>query len=105
MKGFYPAFSEIQTDVIDNTLKIIGEQDVAIEINTSGSTKDCGGWYPADDILERALFHNVSVTFGSDAHTPERICDDFEQVQTRLKEIGYREWIYFVEKKPVKISL
>lgn len=105
MKGFYPAFSEIQTDVIDNTLKIIGEQDVAIEINTSGSTKDCGGWYPANDILERALFHNVSVTFGSDAHTPERICDDFEQVQTRLKEIGYREWVYFVEKKPVKTSL
>ena len=51
---------------------------MAIEINTSGKTKDVGGWYPADDILERALFHNVAVTFGSDAHTPERIGDEFD---------------------------
>ncbi|WP_273124306.1 histidinol-phosphatase [Bacillus weihaiensis] len=99
MKGFYPEFSSIQTDVIDKTLKIIGEQEVAIEINTSGSTKECGGWYPADDILERALYHNVSVTFGSDAHKPERICDEFDLVKKRLKEIGYREWVYFVERK------
>ncbi|WP_407270353.1 histidinol-phosphatase [Radiobacillus sp. PE A8.2] len=99
MKGFYPAFSQIETNVIDHTLQIIGQSDVAIEINTSGKTKDCGGWYPADDILERALFHNVKVTFGSDAHTPERIGEDFDAVRHRLKEIGYKEWAYFVQKE------
>jgi histidinol-phosphatase (PHP family) len=105
MKGFYPEFSNIQTDVIDKTLLIIGEKDVAIEINTSGKTKEVGGWYPADDILERALFHNVAVTFGSDAHTPERIGDDFDLVRKRLKEIGFKEWAYFVEKKRFLTSL
>jgi histidinol-phosphatase (PHP family) len=105
MKGFYPAFSAIETDSIEKTLKIIGEEDVAIEINTSGKTKDCGGWYPADDILERALFYNVKVTFGSDSHKPERICDEFEQVQKRLKEIGFTEWAYFVEKERYLTSL
>ncbi|MFA9558293.1 histidinol-phosphatase [Evansella sp. AB-rgal1] len=99
MKGFYPEFTQIQTDVVDRTLQIIGESDVAIEINTSGKTKDCGGWYPANDLLERALFHNVKVTFGSDAHTPQRIADDFDKVRKQLKEIGYKEWAYFVEKK------
>ncbi len=98
MKGFYPPFSSIETDVIDTTLKIIGEADVAIEVNTSGSTKDCGGWYPADDILERALYHNVKITFGSDAHIPERVGDEFELVRTRLKEIGFSDWAYFVNK-------
>ncbi|MFC4324210.1 histidinol-phosphatase [Litchfieldia salsa] len=99
MKGFYPEFSQIQTDVVDKTLKIIADADIAIEINTSGKTKDCGGWYPSDDILERALFHDVKVTFGSDAHTTERIADEFDLVKKRLKEIGFREWAYFVEKK------
>jgi histidinol-phosphatase (PHP family) len=105
MKGFYPAFSDIETDAIEKTLKIIGEEDIAIEINTSGNTKDCGGWYPADDILERALFYNVKVTFGSDSHTPERIGDEFELVQKRLKEIGFTEWAYFVQKKRIMTEL
>lgn len=105
MKGFYPAFSSIETDAIDQTLKIISEEDVAIEINTSGKTKDCGGWYPSDEILERALFYNVKVTFGSDAHTPERVADEFDQVKKRLKEIGFTEWAYFVNKKRMMTSL
>ena len=105
MKGFYPAFSSIETDSIEKTLKIISQEDIAIEINTSGKTKDCGGWYPADDILERAHFYNVKVTFGSDSHTPERIGDEFEQVQKRLKEIGFSEWAYFINKQRILTSL
>ncbi|HWO96600.1 MAG TPA: histidinol-phosphatase [Bacillus sp. (in: firmicutes)] len=99
MKGFYPEFSSIQTEVVERTLKTIAEHDITIEINTSGKTKDCGGWYPADEILERALFHGVKVTFGSDAHTPDRVGDEFELVQKRLKEIGFNEWAYFIQKK------
>jgi histidinol-phosphatase (PHP family) len=105
MKGFYPDFSNIKTEVVDKTLKIIAEADIAIEINTSGKTKDCGGWYPSDDILERALFHDVKVTFGSDAHTTERVGDEFDLVQKRLKEIGFKEWAYFVKKKRIMTSL
>ncbi len=55
MKGFYPEFSSIEAEnALDQTLKAIGEQRCAIEINTSGKTKDCGGWYPSAEILERA---------------------------------------------------
>ena len=99
MKGFYPDFSNIETDIIEKTLEIIGHEDVAIEINTSGKTKDCGGWYPSDDILERALFYKVPVTFGSDSHVPERLCDEFDLVRNKLKEIGYNEWVYFIQKQ------
>lgn len=105
MKGFYPAFSSIETKAVEQTLKIIAKHDITIEINTSGKTKDCGGWYPADEILERALFHGVKVTFGSDAHTPERVGDEFELVQQRLKEIGFKEWAYFIQKKRYMTAL
>jgi histidinol-phosphatase (PHP family) len=105
MKGFYPAFSEIQTEAVDQTLKIIGESGMAIEINTSGKTKDCGGWYPSDEILERALFHGVEVTFGSDAHDPERVGDEWDLVAKRLKELGFEHWVYFKNKQKQTVPL
>lgn len=105
MKGYYPAFSAIQTEAVDKTLKLIGECDIAIEINTSGKTKTVGGWYPADDMLERAHYYGVKVTFGSDAHVPERVADDWELVRSRLREIGYREWCFFRRRERVLVEL
>ncbi len=105
MKGYYPAFSSIQTDVIDQTLKVIAQCGIAIEVNTSGKMKSCGGWYPADDILARALYYGVDITFGSDAHSPDRVGDDFDFVQKHLQEIGFEEWVYFKEKQRYAIKL
>jgi histidinol-phosphatase (PHP family) len=106
MKGYYPAFSDIKADdAIDAALKLIADSDTAIEINTSGKTKDVGGWYPSDAILERALHFGVKVTFGSDAHTPSRVGDEWELVRKRLKEIGFTEWVYYKQKQPVSVSL
>jgi histidinol-phosphatase (PHP family) len=105
MKGFYPAFSDIQTDAVEKTLKVIGEAGMAVEINTSGKTKDVGGWYPSDSILERALFYGIDVTFGSDAHDPERVGDEWELVAKRLKEIGFTHWVYFKAKQKQTVPL
>lgn len=99
MKGFYPGFSLIETEMVTDTLKVIAENDLAIENNTSGKTKDCGGWYPTDNILEKALYYGVDVTFGSDAHVPERVGDDFNLVKKRLKEIGFKKWCYFKQQQ------
>lgn len=106
MKGYYPEFSDIPAySKIDETLKVIAECNVAIEINTSGSTKDAGGWYPSDDILARAYHFGVSVSFGSDAHTPKRVGEDFVDVAARLKDIGYRSWVYYKNRQAIKVEL
>ncbi len=105
MKGYFPEFSSIQTQAVEQTLRIISEHDVAIEINTSGKTKTCGGWYPSDEILERALFYKVKVTFGSDAHTPERVGDEWEEVRSLLKQIGFKQWAYFRERRRFLVDL
>ncbi|MEC0232107.1 histidinol-phosphatase [Paenibacillus alba] len=105
MKGFYPAFSDIVTPKVNETLKIIGESGVAIEINTSGKTKDVGGWYPSHEILEQALHHGVEVTFGSDAHIPSRVADDWDEVRQTLKEIGFKHWVYFKNKQKQIVQL
>lgn len=106
MKGYYPAFSDIPAaKAIDDTLRVIGQSRVSIEINTSGSTKDVGGWYPSDAILERALHFGVNVTFGSDAHMPSRVGDEFELVKARLKEIGFKQWVFYRKREQVIVPL
>jgi histidinol-phosphatase (PHP family) len=107
MKGYYPAFSDIRgaEAEIDDVFRVVKQNDIAIEINTSGKTKDVGGWYPSDDLLERALHFGVDVTFGSDAHVPDRVGDDWEKVRTRLKEIGFSRWVFYRRKRKVYVDL
>ncbi|MBD3109927.1 histidinol-phosphatase [Bacillus sp. AGMB 02131] len=105
MKAYYPDFSLIETLAVEETLKVISECDVAIEINTSGKTKDVGGWYPSADILEMAKHFDVKLTFGSDAHNPERVGDEFEEVREQLKQIGFKEWFYYKVKRRVSVPL
>ncbi|XID95736.1 histidinol-phosphatase [Paenibacillaceae bacterium WGS1546] len=107
MKGYYPAFAEIAgaEAEIDEALKAVAANDIAIEINTSGKTKDCGGWYPSDALLERALRLGADVTFGSDAHVPGRVGDEWEQVRERLREIGFTRWVFYRRKEKVVVPL
>lgn len=106
MKGNYPEFTEIPAEAaIDRALQVIAENEIAIEINTSGKTKRSGGWYPSDAILERALHFGVEVTFGSDAHIPARVGDERENVARRLKEIGFQEWVYYKQQQKVTVPL
>lgn len=105
MKGYYPEFSSIPTHSLERVLKVIGECGVAIEVNTSGKTKDVGGWYPSDDILEKALHYGIDISFGSDAHKPSRVGDEFEQVAKRLKDIGFKEWVFFRARQKVSVPL
>ncbi|PRY41801.1 histidinol-phosphatase [Umezawaea tangerina] len=99
IKGNRPELVDIQTPAVDRMLRDIVEADVVMEINTSGGTKPVGGWYPSPDVLERAAFYGVKVTFGSDAHRPSRIGEDFEAVRVRLRELGYRHWHLFRDRK------
>jgi histidinol-phosphatase (PHP family) len=105
MKGFFPTWNEVHPDLPDRTLKVIAESGMAIEVNTSGMRKPCKQWFPSDDLLERAFYYAIPVTFGSDSHTPEHVGEERELVAERLKEIGYREWIFFRQRKRQTVAL
>lgn len=106
MKAYYPEFTEIPANhAIDHALKTIAEHQVAIEVNTSGKTKLVGGWYPSSEMLERAYHFGVQISFGSDAHNPGRVSEDFEDVARLLKQIGYNSWVYFKEKKAIEVPI
>ncbi len=93
LKGDFPALREVPAPAAtDEMLLAIRDSGAVMEVNTSGSTKQCGGWYPEIGILERASHFGVPITFASDAHTPARIADHYHEVTQVLREIGFTSW-------------
>ncbi|MEC0167981.1 histidinol-phosphatase [Paenibacillus graminis] len=108
MDGFkrgYPAFTGLLAPYVDELLKRMAARGVALEINTSGIQHACKEWYPSFDVIERARFHSVPVTFGSDAHHPDRLTTDWEIVRDTLMLVGYRQVVYFRQRKPFLMDL
>ncbi|HKM93391.1 MAG TPA: histidinol-phosphatase HisJ family protein [Prolixibacteraceae bacterium] len=78
-----------QTNLYNETLKILKEADVVLELNTGGYDRPCAEFFPNRKILELALKHGIPVTLGSDAHKPEQVARHFDSAIELLKEIGY----------------
>ncbi|MGW0332533.1 histidinol-phosphatase [Streptomyces sp. NPDC003011] len=96
LKGNHPELGAAPAPAAaDEMLRAIRDSGAVMEINTSGGTKKCGGWYPESDLLERAHHFRVPITFASDAHVPERVCDQYPEVVRVLGDIGFRTWTVF----------
>lgn len=70
-------------------LEEVKRQDIAIEINTNGLNKPCGEMYPSPALLEMAAEIGVGLTFGSDAHRPGRVGEQFDQAIALAKRSGF----------------
>ncbi|SVA98175.1 uncharacterized protein METZ01_LOCUS151029, partial [marine metagenome] len=70
-------------------LEEVKRQDIAIEINTNGLNKPCGEMYPSPALLEMAAKIGVGLTFGSDAHRPGRVGEQFDQAIALAKRSGF----------------
>lgn len=105
LKGSFPELSAVPAPAaVDSMLTAIVDSGCVMEINTSGGTKPCGGWYPDHDLIERAHFFGVPITFASDAHRPDRIGDQFAEVTEVLREIGYTHYISFRDRRPLRYA-
>jgi histidinol-phosphatase (PHP family) len=69
--------------------------DVAIELNTNGRNKPLHDFYPDRKYLPLFAGHGVPVCVNSDAHTPERIGQFFDEAYDLLKRCGYSEMAVF----------
>lgn len=83
------------TDLYLATAKVFKENDVCIEVNTSGLRYPCREIYPSKQFLKICCEEGVQITLGSDAHTPENIGMDFDKAISLVKEVGYEYIITF----------
>lgn len=78
-------------------LEAVKKAGMVMEISSAGFAKGLGEFYPSEAILRKACEMGISVTFGSDAHSVERVGDKFEEAIQFAKSVGYTEVIVFRE--------
>jgi histidinol-phosphatase (PHP family) len=88
---------------VKETLQVIKEKNIIVEINTAGFDKAVGEQYPSKKILKLCYDLEIPISLGSDAHAPEQVGRYFDRAITMLKEIGYDKIWYAKDK--TKISL
>jgi histidinol-phosphatase (PHP family) len=83
------------SDEIIATAKVFKNTGVAIEINTAGLRKPIAEMYPAPHCLKIYREAGVPLTFGSDAHDPQHVGNDFDKAVDLAKLAGYSEYLLF----------
>lgn len=93
-------------DVLDEILKRLIEAGKGIEANTGGYRCGLGCTNPSIDILKR--YHALGgeiLTIGSDAHDPKDLGAHFAETAELLKQIGFRYYCIFENRKPTFLRL
>lgn len=84
-----------QDKLFDDTLKIIKEHNLVVELNTGGMDRPCAEFTPGSRLLEMCHNHHIPVTLSSDAHRAEQIARHYESAVALLSHIGYTEIVGF----------
>jgi len=93
-------------DIIDEVLKLIIHKGKGIEINTSSFKYGTGTWLPRESILRRyRQLGGELLTFGSDAHAPEYYRFHFEEAAELAKNLGFKYYCIFRQRKPKFLTL
>lgn len=94
---------------IDKTMKklliSIKENDIAVEINTNGYNKPVNEFYPSNYILKKLVEMNIPITFGSDAHSSDRIGENIDVVYNNLFDLGVKKIATFNQRQRSDINV
>lgn len=89
-------------DQIDEILKTLIKKDKGLEVNTSGIRYGLGHFNPQIPILRR--YHEIGgriITIGSDSHYNEHVGFLWEAAAYMLKNIGFKQYTIFENRKPI----
>lgn len=92
----FRVYPESNQDLLfEDTIKIIKENNLVVELNTGGMDRPCAEFTPGHKILEMCYKHHVPVTLSSDAHSDIQIARYFESATELLAQVGYTEIVGF----------
>ncbi len=78
-------------NLIDETVRLIREKDIIVEINTRGKYKKrCDTLFPDGYALEKVRELGIRIILSSDAHHPDELRNLFDDTEDRLREMGFR---------------
>lgn len=83
-------------ELVSETLTLIKEKNLIVEINTRGLYKKRSDkLFPDDETLKQVINMGIPVIISSDAHQPMEINNYFDYAQKRLREMGGRSVMFF----------
>ncbi len=84
--------------LVSETLHLIKEKDLIIEINTRGLYKKRSNkLFPDAETLQQVIKLNIPVIISSDAHQPEEINLFFDYAVSKLRQYGCKRILFFKE--------
>ncbi|MEX2461185.1 MAG: histidinol-phosphatase HisJ [Paenibacillaceae bacterium] len=99
--GFQPA-NDI-TELEKQTLDVVKQQGLAIELNASGLRMPAKEMFPSRRMLEYCFAQGIPLTMGSDAHQPVRLGQYLDQAADLLRNIGFTELATFKQRNRVML--
>ncbi|MBC2745209.1 MAG: histidinol-phosphatase [Desulfosarcina sp.] len=82
-----------------NLLEKIRENDLAVELNTSGFHYPVKEAFPSPELLGRCAQLQIPVVTGSDAHSPESVGRDLDKARDLLETAGYQHLTGFSHRR------
>ena len=83
-------------DYLDETLKLLIHNGIALEVNTAGYAKGLGQPNPKSEVLQRYKeLGGELLTIGSDGHVPEYYAYGFKKAEELLKKLGFKYYTVF----------
>ena len=102
--GFYTysAFA----DRIDPVLDLLISRGIALEVNTAPLIKGMRYFNPLPEILSRYReMGGELITIGSDAHVPEKIAGRFDESSRILRDLGFKYYAVYENRRPQMLPL
>ncbi len=94
--------------MIKSILKVIIDRKIALEINTTGITREefGGALCPDEEIIK--TYRDMGgklITLGSDAHRTSSLAIGFKESMEILKKIGFEKYHFYKNRKPMEIPI
>lgn len=90
-------------DVIEETLNLIRDRNLAIELSTAGWRKPVNELYPSDDIIRLAIAKGIPFTTASDAHSSAQLGENYSRLADKMAMLEITQvCIYQKHKRIVK---
>lgn len=81
--------------MVRRCLLTLRNSGMAMEISSAGLRKPCAEIYPGPRIMEMAASLGLQISFASDAHNPDDIAKNFDQLAEYAKSFGFSRHTVF----------
>ena len=93
------------SELVEETLKVIKDNNLVVELNTGGLDRPCAELTPSPYIVKRCYHHHIPMTISSDAHSTKQITRHYETGLGLMKKVGFEKIATFEnrERKMIRI--